>query len=295
MITRRDFLKHVALSAGALGLSQLDVFRLADAFASGTSPAVVWLQASSCSGCSVSVLNYFNPSNGEDIVHVLTQDISLKYHSTLMTASGDVAVAAARATQAAAPGTPYYLVVQGAISTADGGHHCHIWDENGVPVTALDAVRSFAANAKGVIAIGCAAYGGIPAAAPNVTGCKGVKDVITQPVINIPGCPPHPDWIIGTIVQLLLGNTLSLDAYGRPTMFFPGKIHASCPNRTSPLATKLGEDGCQILLGCQGPNTESDCPFRRWNEGTNWCIGAHGPCNGCTGVGFPDTVSPFYR
>ena len=26
---------------------------------------------------------------------------------------------------------------------------------------------------------------------------------ITKPSIRIPGCPPHPDWIIGTITYLL--------------------------------------------------------------------------------------------
>jgi hydrogenase small subunit len=296
MITRRDFLKYAAASAGALGLSQLDLFRLSEAFASSSSPAVIWLQASSCSGCSVSFLNYINAvTRTDDVVNVLTNVVSLKFHQTVMTAAGDLAVAQARSTQAAAGTAPYVLVVQGAIPTADGGHHCHVWDEGGAPVTALDALTSLAGNASKILAIGCACYGGIPAAAPNLSGARGVQDVIAQPVINIPGCPPHPDWIVGTIADLLLGNPLPLDSNGRPTKFFPGKIHSTCPRRTLPVATNLGESTCMIMMGCQGPNTDADCNTRLWNDGTNWCIGANAPCNGCTQPGFPDATSPFYR
>ena len=40
-------------------------------------------------------------------------------------------------------------------------------------------------------------------------GAKGVGEVlrmleISTPVVNIPGCPCHPDWFIGTVARVLL-------------------------------------------------------------------------------------------
>ena len=51
----------------------------------------------------------------------------------------------------------------------------------------------------------CAAYGGIPAAAGNVTEAKGLRDFFAEEkidklLVNVPGCPPHPDWMVGTLV-----------------------------------------------------------------------------------------------
>jgi len=70
----------------------------------------------------------------------------------------------------------------------------------------------------------------------------------------------------------------------------------------------LGQPGCLNSLGCNGQNTSADCAVRQWNAGEklgedgvvgvvgeNWCIGAGGPCLGCTEPTFPDRMSPFYR
>jgi hydrogenase small subunit len=88
--------------------------------------------------------------------------ISLKYHSTLMAAAGDLAVTAATSTAQAGG---HILVVEGAISTGSHGQCCYVWDEAGAAVTMADAVRALAAKARYVVAVGtCAAFGGIPAA-----------------------------------------------------------------------------------------------------------------------------------
>ena len=64
-------------------------------------------------------------------------------------------------------------------------------------------------QSKAVIALGtCATFGGIPAAEGNPTGAISAEEFlniksISKPLINIPGCPAHPDWFIGTIIHLL--------------------------------------------------------------------------------------------
>ena len=132
-ISRRDFLKYAGASAAALCLSRLELDRVEEVFASSDSPPVIWLVGSGCSGCSVSLMNAVSPT----IDDVLLNTISLKYHPTLMTAVGDLAVSAA--TSAEAEGN-YILVVEGGVPTGDAGKFCTVWDEGAVPVTMASAV-----------------------------------------------------------------------------------------------------------------------------------------------------------
>ena len=126
---------------------------------------------------------------------------------------------------------------------------------------------------------------------------------IATPVINIPGCPPHPDWLVGTLVAVALYGleavAATLDELSRPTMFYGKCIHETCPRRAdfdaARFARKFGDPGCLYELGCKGPVTFADCPTRMWNSGTNWCIGAGSPCHGCVEPDFPDRLSPLYE
>jgi len=171
-----------------------------------------------------------------------------------------------------------------------------LWTENGREITALEAVKELAPKAAAVISIGtCASFGGIPAGNPNPTQIQSISQVTGISTINIPGCPSHPDWIVGTIAQLLAGETPSLDSYGRPRAYFGREIHEHCPREDSREAHTFGIDGgCLKELGCKGERTRADCYSRFWNTGTNWCIGANAICIGCTESGFPDRFSPFY-
>jgi len=125
----------------------------------------------------------------------------------------------------------YVLVVEGAVPTGAplggaAGEFCEIGsltapNANG---TMLYNVRALAANALAILCVGtCSSFGGIPAARGNLTTAKSVYDSLTSTtdkakVINIPGCPPHPDWIVGTISHIVSTNiTLpQLDRYRRP-------------------------------------------------------------------------------
>jgi hydrogenase small subunit len=286
-ISRRDFLRVAGASAALLGLGSLELRRAEEALAGASSPPVLWLSGSACTGCSISLLNAVNPT----IDQVLLNTISLKYHPNLMSAAGELAVTAARSTQQVGS---YILVVEGAIPTANSGKYCYVWDENGQAVTMAQAVQSLAATASYVVAVGaCASFGGIPGT-NTTTSAKSLSSYlssvgVSKSVVNLPGCPAHPDWIIGSLVQLIGGTVPALDSYGRPTAYYgSGVIHDSCPRRGLTHATQFGQDGlCLRDLGCKGPNTHADCWSRMWNNKQNWCIGANGPCIGCTESNFP--------
>jgi hydrogenase small subunit len=254
-ISRRDFFKYVSASATLLGLSAVDLSRVEEALAGASSPPVVWLSGSACTGCSVSLLNAVNPT----IDQVLLNTISLKYHPNVMAAAGDMAVQAARSTAQAGN---HILVIEGAIPTANSGKWCYVWDEAGAPVTMAEAVRSLAATAKYIVSVGaCASFGGIPAA--NRTA--------------------------GALALLIAGTPPALDSNRRPKVFYtPKVIHERCPRKEREEAHRFGQDGlCLKELGCKGPITHADCDTRKWNNAQNWCIGANGLCIGCTEPSFP--------
>jgi len=270
---------------------------------------VIWLQTSACTGCSVSLLNINNPSIKNVLIDQVIPGthINLLFHATIMGGSGDSAIAVLEnALNEKAGG--YVLIVEGAIPTGSDGIFGFLGEHGGSPVKMRTRVEELAANAMAVLAVGtCASFGGIPAASPNPTGCKPVGWIlenagIQKPLINIPGCPPHPDWIFGTIAGILLQGLLKpteLDDNLRPLAFYGKLIHENCPRRAyfdeGKFAKKPGEEGCLYELGCKGPITYADCPSRRWNNGTNWVIGAGAPCNGCTQPEFPDLTAPFYE
>jgi len=308
-ITRRDFLKASAAITGALTLKASGLMQLQEAIAGGEgTPPVIWLQGQGCTGCSVSLLNstYYMT-----IDQLLIDTLDVKYHPTVMAAAGEMAVEAAETAREAGG---YVLVIEGAIPVGENGHYCHLWeDADGNPVTMQQAVESFAPNAIAILAIGtCACYGGMSAGEPNPTEAMGVDDALVYlgleaTVINIPGCPSHPDWIVGTVAALLAvlageGEMPELDEYGRPKDFYGSCVHEKCPNRAfGRTARTLGEAGCLAGLGCRGQQTHADCPIRQWNSagqgetGVNWCIGSRNPCQGCTEPDFPDGMSPFYN
>jgi len=281
-VTRRDFLKYLAASALAMGYSSLDLTGIAQALAQSTKPPVVWLQGAGCNGCSVSLLNSVTPT----IDDVLLNTIDLQYHPTLMAAPGALAVTTA--TQARDSGFTL-LVVEGAIPTAHD-RYCTVWETvDGHHVSMLEAVQSFAARADYVMSVGsCSAFGGIPARSTD-TGASSMADVLPgRTVINVSGCPAHPDWIIGTIAAVLTGGVPSLDAYNRPVTYFGQNVHRTCPLREREEAHSFGQENrCLEELGCQGKQTWADCALRGWNNGLNWCIGAGALCVACTEPFFP--------
>lgn len=294
-ITRREFLALGTKLAAMMGLGSALSADMADALeklAQGNT-RVLWLSGQSCSGCSVSLLNSTHPGPAE----ILTRYISLLFHSTISTATGHVGIEVVDNTIA---GGKYILVVEGSVPY-DMPEACKM---GGRPLAHF--ISNAALKADAVVAVGaCACFGGIPAAENNPTGAISVKafldrQQIQKPLINIPGCPIHPDWLVGTLVHLVRFGMPELDQMHRPTMFFGRLVHDQCPRfsdyERERFAKTFSENGCLFKLGCLGTITHADCNLRFWNSGANSCIPAGGPCVGCASETFALKASfPFYR
>jgi hydrogenase small subunit len=191
----------------------------------------------------------------------------------------------------------YILIVEGSIPTADD-RFCMIAGRSFKSI-----VSEAASNAAVIIAVGaCASFGGIPAAGP--TKAVGVSEIIKdKSIINLSTCPVHADHLVGTIIYYLATQKVPpLDDYKRPTMYFGEVIHDNCRRRSNFEEEKFlkdwndprQKDWCLVEKGCKGPETYSDCPIRRWNDGQNFCIDCGAGCMGCTEPVFYDGMSPLY-
>lgn len=294
-LSRRKFLQYCGTLTAILGLESTVLPSICEALSqiiNGRAP-ILWLQGQSCSGCSVSLLNAVDPGPAQ----ILTHYVSLCFHSTLSAATGHTCLEIIN-TMIEKGG--YLLILEGSIPTRLP-QACMVGDE---PLT-KQIIRA-AKPAKAIIALGtCASFGGIPASEGNLTGAQGAMDYlssvgISTPLINIPGCPAHPDWLVGTLVYLLKFGTPAVDEWKRPTMFFGKTLHDQCPRfadyERERFARSFNEDGCLFRLGCLGPNTHTDCSLRLWNSKINSCIHAGAPCIGCTMPTFSRNASlPFYR
>lgn len=252
----------------------------------------IWLEATGCSGNIISFLNSENP----DLMYTLTSLIDLKYSNTLMANEGERAYEKFLDTL----NDDFILIVDGAVSTAEEGKYNIIANYKGKRITALEAVLLAGEKAKYIIAAGiCASFGGISKAYPNPSGSKSVSEVLKKDVINLPGCPCHPDWVIGVLSHIINFGMPQVDEFNRPVMFYSSTIHDNCTRRgyfdKKIFAKKLGEEGCMFKLGCRGPITKADCPRRKWNGYVNWPIGNNSPCIGCAHPNFPDKMEPFVR
>ncbi len=297
-ISRRKFLKFSAGGAAALGVNLFDNPMMKKAFAAAIQETpVIWVAAGACSGCSVSLLNALSPRIQDVLLDQVLpgHHIELAFHPTVMAASGDLAMKAMYDTEE----KPFILVVEGSVMTADGGRMCEVGESHGHGIPATEHIKRLGGKAKAVLAVGsCASYGGVPAASENPSGSIGVteffkKEGITTPTINLPGCAIQPDWFISTVAAILLGGpeSVKVDADGRPEMIYKKLIHDNCPLRghfdAGRFAEKFGDPYCLYKLGCKGPVAHANCPEKRFNSGTNWCIDNGHPCNGCTEPDYP--------
>lgn len=296
-VDRRDFLKFCSVVAVSMGLGPAFASEVAAALTSGKRPSVVYLHGAECTGCSESVLRAFQPFIDE----LILDTISLDYHETLMAAAGEAAEKALQDAVSSPDG--FVCIVEGAIPTANNGLYGTIGGH-----TMLEMFKGILPKAKAVISYGtCAAYGGVQAAAPNPTGAKGVNDAFGSlgvNAINIPGCPPNPYNLVGTIVHWIQNGTVpELDEANRPQMFFGETVHEQCerlphfeagefaPSFESEEARK---GWCLYELGCKGPSTYNNCPKIKFNQ-TNWPVEAGHPCLGCSEPAFWDDMAPFYE
>jgi len=120
-VSRRSFLKFCSGVAVTIGLSPLAGAQIAQAVMSSKKPAVIWLSAQECTGCTESLLRPTHPTFEKLILDL----ISLDYHETVFAAAGHQAESAKQASMKENFGN-YILVVDGSIPTKDGGIYCKV-------------------------------------------------------------------------------------------------------------------------------------------------------------------------
>ena len=279
-----------------LGLPRSAAARIATALETRPKPTLLWLEFQDCTGDTEAFLRASKPTTAEVILDLLSVD----YHETIMAAAGKRAEAlrdAARAKRG-----EYIAVIEGSIPTGANGAYCTIGGKS-----ALQIAREVGENALAVIAVGtCAAFGGLPAAAPNPTGARSVSEAVPsiKTLINLPACPVNAENLTAVITYFLtFGHWPATDELHRPLFAYGKLIHDACERRAhfdaGQYVEQWGDEGhrqgfCLFKMGCKGPATFHNCPNVGWNENTSWPVACGHPCIGCAEPGFWDTMTPFY-
>jgi hydrogenase small subunit len=293
-VSRRRFLGFASAMTALLALPQAMTPQIVRALEDPKrKPVVVWLEFQDCAGNTESMLRSSHPTVADVVLDV----VSWEYHETIMAGAGHQAEAVLERVRTGSD--PYVLIVEGSIPTADGGVYCTIGGK-----TAVQHLQEMAANAALVVAVGaCAWDGGFPRLGP--TGAVGVGDIIgNKPLVNLGGCPHNPANTAATLVHYLtFGKAPALDGYNRPLFAYGHLIHDQCERRAHFDAGRFveawGDAGhregwCLYKMGCKGPQATYNCPIVRWNDGTNWPIGAGHGCIACASPRFWERMSPFY-
>jgi len=296
-VSRRDFLGFCGVMTSVLALPKSVGAQIAEAIETKEKPTLVWLEFQDCAGNTESFLRAGRPNVADIVLDVLSVD----YHETIMAAAGHQAEEALAKVVEEKPGA-YIVVVEGSIPTGANGVYCTVGGRS-----AVDIAREVCGGAAATIAIGtCAAFGGIPAAAPNPTGALSVADAVPnlKNLINLPACPANVENLVGLVVYYLTFNRFpALDRYRRPLFAYGKTIHDNCERRAhydaGQYVEEWGDEGhrigyCLYKMGCKGPVTYQNCPSIGWNENTSWPIGCGHPCMGCAEPDFWDKMTPFY-
>ena len=139
-ISRRSFLKFCAATASMMALPPSMVPAIASALEKARRPSVIWLSFQECTGCTESLTR----SYATTIESLIFNTISLDYHHTLMSASGDHAEAARKAAMKENWGK-YLLIVDGSIPTGNAGYST---------IAGINNLDMFLETAAGAAAIG---------------------------------------------------------------------------------------------------------------------------------------------
>jgi hydrogenase small subunit len=249
---------------------------------------VIWISALDCTGCKEAFTRSFEPSTLDTILNF----ISLEY-SELLSAAGGFQVEEHKEFIFEKYKGEYVVAVEGGIPGSD--EFLMIAGKS-----VREEIIHAAKNAKAVIAFGsCSAWGGIPAAGLNPTNSIDIKSLIPEdvPVALVPGCPPIPEVMIGTLLHVHFhGELPELDKKLRPKVFYQKTVHMTCHRKpffdqklfASSYDDEAARKGyCLFKLGCKGPTAfnacESICEDR--------CIAAGFTCIGCSEKGFWDKGS----
>ncbi|MEY8562938.1 hydrogenase small subunit [Eggerthellaceae bacterium 3-80] len=316
-VSRRDFMKLCGAIAVAAGLSEVAVPKVAHALeqsvigaTKGNLYPVIWIEGASCTGCTESFAQMETPDAGT----VVLEMISLNYSETLSAAAGhSVEEAKAQTIEAG----DYVLIYEGAVLKGWDGNALRAAEEVGTETLVQAAV-----NANAVVALGsCAVNGGWCAAHPNASNALGVQQYLQEqgvevPVVNIPGCPANPEWLMSVLVNVVIMKDMTLlldrlNSMNMPDDIFGQTIHDNCERRghfeNGEFVYQFGSKEealgyCLYPMGCRGPQTKSICGITMWNNRRSWCVQAGSPCIGCCeanpmnpGQNWVEVNTPFYK
>ena len=272
--------------------------------------SVLWLQSGGCGGCSMSLLNAEAPSLD---ARWSAADIELLWHPSLSEATAEEFIGLLEDIIAGTR-TLDALCLEGAVMRGpDGTGRFHMLAGTGLSMMAW--LTRLAQKARYTVAIGsCAAFGGMTAAGGNPGDACGLQHdgdadggLLTAgwrspaglPVINIAGCPTHPDWVTDLLAQLALGElgAADLDEFKRPRAYTDHLVHHGCARNEyyeyKASAERLGDQGCMMEhRGCLGTQARADCNIRPWNGGGS-CLDGGYPCINCTAPGFENPRHGF--
>lgn len=263
---------------------------------------LIWLKGGACSGNTMSFLNAEQPS----VIELVTDfGIRILYHPSIGLEIGEQVKEVLNEALSGEVSLDIFVFEGTVIQGSNGTGSMNYFADRPMK----DWVSDLSTVAKYVVAIGdCATWGGIIAVPPNPTESTGMQfhkkekggflgdEFMTKsglPVINIPGCPAHPDWMTQILVAIATGrmDEVLLDDFHRPKTFFTDFVQTGCPNVNSFYKKIDGEfgkrGGCLFYeVGCRGPMTRASCNRILWNR-TSSKTRANHPCLGCTEPGFP--------
>ncbi len=241
---------------------------------------IVWLQGLTCNGNSHSFLNYPQMPSFASSFEMIYHPLICGAQSFMMLLESDARFD--------------FLILEGALS-----HDERLLQRFGIPF--YDILDNLSRRAKHIICAGsCASFGGVFRLRDpeKITGAlfsgkeKGGYWLEKNNVINIPGCPLHPRWLVETLFMLRDNDTLLLDEFLRPKEVFAYLAHHGCLRNEyfewKVDSKQLGEkEGCLFYEhGCQGPMSHANCNKILWN-GISSKTRAGSPCLGCTEFDFP--------
>lgn len=278
---------------------------------------VLWITAGlGCDGDTVAITAATQPSL-EDIIQGIIPGIpTVRFHNPVLApANGDEFMKPFYAAAEDKLG-PFILVVEGSIpnekNKTEGCWAGFGYDKETLqPIPTCTWIDRLAPKAWAVVTAGtCSAYGGIHAMAGNVTGAMGLADYLGWkwaskagiPIVNVPGCPVHPDNFMETLLYLFrqaAGSApmIPLDENLRPVWLFENTVHEGCDRggfyEQGDFTTEYGKKQCLVKLGCWAPVVQCNVGKRGWINGIGGCPNVGGICIGCTMPGFPDKLMPF--
>jgi len=245
-------------------------------------PKIVWLQAITCNGNTHSLL-----SANANRLKLFLDSFDLVYHPSLTT---DILLDDLLKKEEEID----FLLVEGAITS--NKEFFQISDQ-----TTSEVLKKLVLKSKYLIAVGsCASYGGVHKKFEQNSDIFGLEEALDKkdisslvhPIVNLTGCPVHPEWILQTLFSLKEYKQMPLDEKGRPKEIYSYLAHHGCTRNEyfewKVEAKSFGlKEGCLFYgQGCRGPMTHSNCNKILWND-VNTKTRAGMPCIGCTEFDFP--------